>query len=619
MSSYTESELTSLLQKASDAYYNGTSNPIMDDDEYDRLREELERLNPKNPFLKQVGAPVEKGAVLLPYKMASLNKIKPGTGAVESFVKSSKIPAWVLTDKLDGISVLWDSGKRKLYLRGDGLMGVDVSQFAPYLKGVTPRGFSQKWVVRGELIVPKDVPVDGQLSRSWVNGQLHQKTPIPEELGKIHFVAYELLVPSSLSRLEQLQKLKEAGFEVPWACVLTTLTDDILSNTLEHRRSQSEYTIDGIVVGENCIPMKQEGGKSVENPKDMRAFKMPMEDQRATTTVKEILWSTSYQGYWIPRLQIEPVTIGGSRIEFLTGHNARFVLTNEVGKGALVVIRKSGDVIPTLDRVITKGMPISLPEGEWDGDERTASHYKIKSGTSNAEMLAKKLEHFAKVLDIPHLGPGLIAKLIAEGKDTPNDLVTIEQVDLDLIVGKGMSAKIYPALQSKIQTCSELDLMLASGMMPRGVGDTKLTSLFHVEPDPRKWSSVKSCEGWSKEALQSFLQTMPAYEAWRIKDLPAISYPQRTQAPNIHFAPGIVHPTPPTPRGYICLTGFRDAEFQKQMEAKGFTFVNTVTKKTTHLIVRNTSETSEKTKKAAEMGIRILTREDTIQEYLGSH
>ena len=619
MTSYTESELASLLQKASDAYYNATSGPIMDDDEYDRLREQLEKMNPNHPFLKQVGAPVEKGAVLLPYKMASLNKIKPGTGAVESFVKSSGIPAWVLSDKLDGISVLWDTGKRKLYLRGDGLMGVDVSQFAPYLRGLAPRGFSQKWVIRGELIVPKLVPVDGQLARSWVNGQLHQKTPIPEQLGKIHFVAYELLVPSSLSRLDQLQKLSEVGFEVPWACVVTTLNDDLLSQALEKRRSDSDYTIDGIVVGENCIPKKQAGGNTVENPKDMRAFKMPMEDQRATTTVKDILWSTSYQGYWIPRLQIEPVTIGGSRIEFLTGHNARFVLTNEVGKGALVVIRKSGDVIPTLDRVITKGLPIALPEGEWDGDERTASHYKIKSGTSNAEMLAKKLEHFAKVLDIPHLGPGLIAKLIAEGKDTPNDLVTIEQIDLDLIIGKGMSSKIYPALQAKIQTCSELDLMLASGMMPRGVGDTKLNALFKIEADPRKWSRITTCEGWSKDALQSFLQTMPAYEAWRTKDLPAIPYPRPTTANTFHFAPGIIYPTPVAPRGTVCLTGFRDADFQKQMEAKGFTFVNTVSKKTTHLIVGNTAETSEKTKKAAEMGIRILTREDAEQEYLRTH
>jgi NAD-dependent DNA ligase len=159
--------------------------------------------------------------------------------------------------------------------------------------------------------------------------------------------------------------------------------------------------------------------------------------------------------------------------------------------------------------------------------------------------------------------------------------------------------------------------MLASGMMPRGVGDTKLKALFQLKADPRTWSTLSSCEGWSKDALQSFLQTMSAYETWRTKDLPAIPYPRIVQqAP---LALGVDSPNPAAPRGIVCLTGFRDAEFQKQMEAKGFTFANTVSKKTTHLIVKTTSEQSEKTKKAAEMGIRILTREDAQAEYLGTH
>jgi NAD-dependent DNA ligase len=613
--SYTESELVNILTKASNAYYNNTKEGLLEDEDYDRLRDLLEEMNPTHPFLKQVGAPVEKGAVKLPYKMASLNKIKPGSGAVESFVKASQIPAWVLTDKLDGISVLWDVGKQKMYLRGDGLLGVDVTQFAPYIHGVRPRGFQQKWVLRGELVLPNNTPIEGALSRSWVNGQLHQKTPIPEQLGKIHFVAYEILVPSSLSRLEQLQKLAEAGFEVPWACVVTNLSDDMLSTTLHHRRKESNYPIDGIVVGENCVPKKQEGGTSVENPKDMRAFKMPMDDQRATTTVVDILWSASYQGYWIPRLQIHPVTIGGSRIEFLTGHNARFVLTNEIGKGAVIVVRKSGDVIPTLDSVITKGAPIQLPEGEWDGDVHTASHYKLKAGTSNTEVLSKKLEHFAKTLDIPHLGPGLVAKLVAEGKDTPNDLLTIEKIDLELIVGKGMAAKIYPVLQEKLQSCSELTLMIASGLMPRGVGNTKLEALFALQSDPRKWSSIKSCEGWSPDALASFLATLPTYEAWRQKELPIVPYPRLTQVVAREHPLALGVDLPPI-KGYVCLTGFRDAEFQRKMEEKGFIFVAGISKKATHLVVKASGETSEKVKKAAELGIRILTREDAIQEYL---
>ena len=612
MSSYTIDQLVSMLKKASDAYYNNSDGPVMSDDEYDRLRDQLEELCPMHPFLKQVGAPIEKGAVKLPYKMASLNKIKPGTGAVSSFVSQSKIKQWVLSDKLDGISVLWDTGKRKLYLRGDGLMGVDVSAFAPYISGLTPRSFNEKWMLRGELVLPNDVPIEGTLSRSWVNGQLHQKKPIPENLGKIRFVAYELIQPAHLVRSVQFQKLQEAGFEVPVHCVLGTLSDDALSSYLKTRREKSNYPIDGIVVGENTVPVK-DTSEEVSNPKDMRAFKMPMDDQKANTTVMDILWSASHQGYWIPRLQIEPVMIGGSRIEFLTAHNARFVLTNQLGKGAKIIIRKSGDVIPTLDTVLSPGTPVVLPEGVWDGDAATASHYKMKAGTSTTEVLQKKLEHFAKTLDIPHLGPGLVAKLVAEGKDTPNDLLTIEQVDLDAIVGKGMSAKIYPAIQARIQSTTEMDLMIASGLMPRGVGDSKLRALFQLQADPRKWSSLSACEGWSREALQSFSASLPLYETWRRVELPTIPYPRLTT----WTTPVMTLDADAQPaRGYVVLTGFRDASFQTQMEQKGFIFASGVSKKVTLLIVKDSSETNEKTKKAAELGIRILTREDARQEYL---
>lgn len=616
MSTYSETELVTILIKASDAYYNNKTEGLLTDNEYDIYRDELEMRFPKNPYLKQIGAPIEKGAVQLPYKMASLNKIKPGTGAVGSFTETSKTKQWVLSDKLDGISVLWDTDKRKLYLRGDGFMGVDVSAFAPYITGLAPKGFSEKWVLRGELVLPHGAPVEGALPRSWVNGQLHQKKPIPEQLRKIRFVAYELLVPGGLTREVQMQRMASLGFEVPIYCVVNTLNDAMLSSYLQQRREKSGYAIDGIVVGENSIPIK-EVGNEVSNPKDMRAFKMPMADQKATTKIVDIVWSASYQGYWIPRIQIEPVVIGGSRIEFLSGHNARFVVTNGLGKDAVIVIRKSGDVIPTLDSVVVSGEPIVLPSGEWDGDAQTASHYKVSGGAASTEIQQKQLEHFAKTLDIPHLGPGLVAKLVAGKKTTPNDLMSITRQELESLVGKGMATKIYPVLQEKKQSCTEMDLMIGSSLMPRGVGDSKLKALFQLNPDPRQWrSTISTCEGWSKEALASFLTGLPPYESWRKQELSCIPYPKITTwaPPGPVLAFGVdVEPI----RGTACLTGFRDAAFQKQMETKGFIFASGVSKKVTHLIVKDLQDNSEKVKKAMELGIRILTREQAIQEYLG--
>jgi NAD-dependent DNA ligase len=609
--SMTIHELVTLLQKASDAYYNGTGTPL-GDDQYDALREQLETRDPRNPFLRSVGAPVQKGAVRVPYKMASLNKIKPGTGSVESFVASSSVKRWVLSDKLDGISVLWIPSKKKLYLRGDGLMGVDVSPFAPYLHGLYPRGYKGTHVIRGELVLPTNVPVEGTLPRSWVNGQLHQKTPIPEQLGKIHFVAYEVLHPSTMARKEQFQILEELGFEVPWYATVSQINDASLSSLFKERRAASPYGIDGIVIGEDAIPLK-DTSEDVTNPKDMRAFKMPLDDQRATTQVVDVLWSASYQGYWIPRIQIEPVFIGGSRIEFLTGHNARVIVQQKIGKGSTIVIRKSGDVIPTLETVLVATGPIALPEGEWDGDATTASHYKVKSTGSVAEMTNKRLEHFAKTLDIPHLGPGLVAKLVAEGKESVLDLVTIEKEDLEICVGKGMAAKIFPAIQERLAAATEMDFMVASGEMPRGVGATKLKSLFDSNPDPKSWSTLQSAAGWSKDALQEFLLVLPRYELWRKTQLPMIPYPRLLVAAPLAVAK-------PAKVERFCFTGFRDAEAEKSLIAKGHEIGATLSGKTTILVVATEAtlqKGSEKITKAQDLKtVRILTRDQMKQEYL---
>lgn len=608
-------KLVKTLKAASDAYYNGTE--VMSDEDYDRMRDQLEELDPQNPYLKQIGAPVPKGlAVVLPYKMASLNKIKPGTGAVESFAASSKVKSWVLSEKLDGISVLWDTGKRKLYLRGDGFTGVDVSNYAPYINKLTPRCFNKKWVLRGELVLPKSIPVEGTLSRSWVNGQLHQKTPIPEQLGKINFVAYELIEPAGLTREQQFVKMAEEGFEVPWNMVTPIIADTNLATALTYRRGESAYDIDGIVVGENNIPVK-DTSETVNNPKDMRAFKMPMGDQEAKTEVVDILWSASYQGYWIPRLQIQPVTIGGSRIEYLTGHNARFILDNQVGKGAKIVIRKSGDVIPTLDRVLEKSSAIQLPDGVWDGPEATASHLKLREGQEeeNDDVIVKKLEHFAKTLDIPHLGPGLCIKLISDSIVSPRDLVRASYTDLVKAIGEGMAKKVHPAIQTQVAKASEMELMIASSIMPRGVGETKLKSLFAQNPDPRTWPSLTSCEGWSSSALKAFWPKLKAYETWRREEFPEIAYPKRIVA--AVAAPPVV----PTKKEFFCFTGFRSAEIQSKLEAKGHEFTPTFSKKTTILVVTDQealNANTEKIKKAREAGTRILTREQLIQEYLGT-
>lgn len=590
-------EIVRRLQTASDAYYN-TGRPIMSDDEYDALREQLEDLDPQNAFLTSVGAEPKDKTVKLPFSMASLNKIKPGTGAVAAYAAKAGQKTWVLSEKLDGISALWYRGR--LYLRGDGENGVDVSIFAPHIQGLKACG---DMAVRGELITPRGV-VEGTLARSWVNGQLHQKKPIPEELRKIRFVAYEI-VNEPLGPVAQFTAMKKAGFLVPWNLLVGgKLTDELLGSKLLERREKSEYDTDGIVVCENIFV---ENPKAVKNPTHKVAFKMLLGEQCAETTVRVLEWNPSAQGYLIPRLQIEPVVVGSARIEFVTAHNARFVKENKLGPGAKIVIRRSGDVIPAVERVIQGCAEAQMPTEfawKWLGGSSDAAHIILDADQTPKEVFIARLVVFAKTMDIVGMGPGVATKLVEAGLTTPGKVLAAGEEKLVAAVGKANGAKLQTQLVSLVAAgkTTESQWMVASSVLPRGVGETKLKVLFDTEADPRKWHSLPVVPaGWSSESLSELTKTLGAYAEWRAKETPGIPYP-------ILPSGGIVAKAPAQTKGNVCFTGIRAKELEVKLEAAGWKIVDSVSSKTNILVVPDGPlDSTGKVKKAQELGtVRIL-------------
>jgi DNA ligase (NAD+) len=598
-------QIVELLREASAAYYNGGPQK-MDDDTYDGLVERLRQLDSENSYLDEVGAPVED-AVKLPYAMPSLDKIKPGEDTLKRFLLREG--GFVISEKLDGLSALWLPGTSKLLLRGDGIMGQDISHLIPLgIQGLSKR-CPAGTAIRGELILPRSAGIG--LARSWVNGQVHQKTPDAVMISKIHFVAYAI-VNQSFKRGQQIQMMQSYSLELPWVSMLPSLSESYLSEILQERRTNSLYDTDGIVVGLDAVPKSESTATKAKNPKDCVAFKMPLADQSAETTLREVLWAPSAQGYLIPRLRFDPVVIGSATIEFCTGHNARMIVSNDLGPGSKIVIRRSGDVIPKLDKVLLATGASLPPQGTWVWDtnattnDMTAVH--MKSVGTTAATTSAKLHYFLKTLDIPGAGPATAIALVEAGIRGPAALWMASSQRLSEILGPKTGAALYSNLRTILSSVSEIALMHASSEMPRGVGDTKLGSLFTLEADPRNWSGLTAPTGWTSESFKAFLTEFPKYLAWRSKEIPWIPYPiLAVPSPKITLANGQT----------ICMTGFRDKDLETAATAKGHTFVPSLTGRVTLLLVADGPvKESEKVKAARARGTPILTKSEFMAQYL---
>ena len=354
LQSLNEHQLTEMLKLANILYRN--FEPIMTDNEYDILQDYITEKYPSNQEAFKIGAPIEKNKAHLPYEMASMDKIKPDTSALTNWVKQYTGP-YLLSCKLDGVSGLYSTeGKTaKLYTRGDGKVGQDVSHLIPHLR--LPK--TKDIVIRGEFIIPKSIFESKYKTkfanpRNMVSGIVNQKT-LNESVKDIHFVSYEVIRPI-LKPSEQMEFLVTQDVETVLHKNVAKLSNELLSETLVQWRQTYVYEIDGVIVTDDKKYSRKSG-----NPEHAFAFKMVLSDQIAEAKVVDVIWTPSKDGYLKPRVQIEPINLGGVRIEYATGFNGAFINDNKVGIGAVIELIRSGDVIPHIRKVTTPAEEAKMP------------------------------------------------------------------------------------------------------------------------------------------------------------------------------------------------------------------------------------------------------------------
>ena len=608
-----ENELSSLLREAKKTYYN--ENPFLTDNEFDIIKEYIENKYPTNKEVIEIGSSVERNKVELPYFMGSMDKIKPDTSALKSWLEKYKGP-YVISCKLDGVSGLFttEGPIPKLYTRGDGKIGQDISHLIPYLR--LPK--TKDIVIRGEFIIRKEV-FDKKYKtkfanpRNMVAGIINNKK-INENIKDLHFVSYELMKPI-LKPSEQMKFLGTLDVETVKYKIEKEISNDSLSTTLIGWRESYEFEIDGIIITNDKIYDRQIG-----NPEHSFAFKMVLSDQIAEAKVVDVIWTPSKDGYLKPRVQIEPIHLSGVKIEYATGFNGEFIYENKIGVGAIIEIIRSGDVIPHIRKVVEPAVEAKMPSVPYKWNE-THVDVILENKESDETVREKNITGFFRGIGVEGLSSGNVSRLVDSGFDSISKIINMTIDDFLTVDGfkQKMASKLYNGIREKLESSSLITIMAASNIFGRGFSEIKLELIMKSYPDvltsnesssiSSKISKVAAIKGMALKTAESFVEKIPKF----IQFMEEIGLSKKLSQ-KIHIKQ--FDETNPLFGKTIILTGFRDNDLQNELKDIGVKIGASVSKSTFIVIVKDLDEATTKVDEAKKLGIPIMTVEQFREKYL---
>ena len=459
-------ELRKLLREASHRYYVLDA-PTLSDAEYDRLFRELEELEKAHPELatadsptRRVGAAPSEKFAKVPHRrqMMSLANAMRDEELVEFDARVHKLLGeekvrYVVEPKLDGLAVTltYEDGKFvQGATRGDGLVGEDVTQnlrtikmIPLQLEGDPPPHFE----ARGEVFINKRDFVKMNEERekagepTFVNprncaaGSLRQLDPKATAQRPLSIYFYEVGETDFASHWEKLATLRAYGLRTNPENELCESLDAVRDKyrRLLEKRHGLPYEIDGSVVKVDSEDQRRRLGAVSRTPRWAIAYKFPAEEE--ATTVDNIFVSVGRTGALTPVAELRPVHVGGVTVSRATLHNEDELRRKDVRVGDRVFLRRAGDVIPEIVRVIAEDRP---PEGRKpfemprecpvcgapvvrEPDEAVTRCTNL----SCPAQLVGRLRHFASrlAMDVTGLGEETCARLVQTGLvKTPADL-----------------------------------------------------------------------------------------------------------------------------------------------------------------------------------------------------
>lgn len=448
------------------AYYTEDQSPV-DDRTYDLLLRELEELEAQYPELITQDSPTQRVGGDVRDDLPKVEHAVP-LESLQDLFSSDELEAWitktadavkrtlddgepdecefVVEQKIDGLSVaiLYEEGRYvRAATRGNGRLGEDVTEAVRQLEGL-PEALKDPvplLEVRAEIYMPLEA-FDRMNQRQTELGLDLYANPRNAAAGTIRrletakvkergltYLAFNIqrVTGQALSsHAESLEWLREQGIRTIDPETVSSQGSRLMAavETINGMRNELPYGIDGAVLKVDYLPWRERLGSTSKVPRWAAAFKFQPEEAR--TTVESIEVQVGRTGKLTPLAHLTPVELAGSTIARATLNNEDYIKQKDIRVGDEVIIRKAGDIIPEVVRVIPEArkqdsqeyiFPVSCPVCGADIVREEGEAASRCTGLACPAQQLRRLMHFASLgaMDINGLGERSIAQFIDAG------------------------------------------------------------------------------------------------------------------------------------------------------------------------------------------------------------
>ena len=635
-------ELIEILNNASRLYYQ-YSTPIMTDFEYDKLYDELEKLEKEtNTVLSNSPTQnVEPEAidslvkVEHPAPMLSLSKTKSISELASFLGNQEGLISW----KLDGLTIVLTYKDGKLssgVTRGNGIIGEVVTENVKKFKNI-PLTIPYKGtlVVRGEAVIKysdfnkMNEELDDDSSqyknpRNLCSGSVRQLDSKVTAKRNVNCIIFALIESEKKFKLksEEFEWLKSLGFDIVEYHKVTS--NNLEEQVLYFKNKINEYDIpsDGLVLLYNDIEYGKQLGTTAKYPKNAIAFKW--QDETAETKLIDVDWLVSRTGLINPVAVFEPVELEGTIVSRASLHNVSILQGLSLGIGDTILVYKANMIIPQIADNLTQSNSLTIPNKcpVCNHEARIISSNDVKylycMNDFCPAKLVKRLSQFTSrnAMNIEGLSDAIINKLADEGLiKTYADIYNLKRYKNDIISFEGFGEKSYDNLINSIEKSRNVKLanfIFALGIPDIGLSRAKLICKNYSN-DINKirnltFEELSKIDGIGEIIAKEWIDTFNNEDF--IKELELL-------LKEVNFTDTSIDNNQPLKDLIFVITGSvnnftnRD-ELVEYIETYGGKVVKAISNNVNYLINNDITSTSTKNTKAKELGIKIISENDLM-------